>query len=77
MVGFEQRVAGLEPLKVTYEELPEQPEPVVRRVLDHLEIDPPETLDLGAPRLEVQADELSEDGVRRVHEHLAALEAPT
>ena len=41
MVGFEQRVARLEPLKVTYEELAEQPEPVVRRVLDHLETDPP------------------------------------
>lgn len=31
---------------------------------------------LEGPRLEVQADELSEDWVRRVHEHLAAPEAP-
>jgi LPS sulfotransferase NodH len=68
--------SGLEPLKVTYEELAEHREPVVRRVLDHLGIDAPEPLDLGAPRLEAQADELSEDWVRRVHEHLAALEAP-
>ncbi|MDX6657150.1 MAG: trehalose 2-sulfotransferase [Solirubrobacteraceae bacterium] len=68
---------GLEPLKVTYEELAGQPEPIVRRVLEHLEIGAPETLDLGAPRLEAQADELSEDWVRRVHEHLAALETPT
>jgi LPS sulfotransferase NodH len=68
---------GLEPLKVTYEELAEHPEPVVRSVLDHLGIAVPEPLDLGAPRLEPQADELSEDWVRRVHEHLEALESPT
>ena len=67
---------GNRPLKVTYEELAEHREPVVRRVLDHLGIDTPEPLDLGAPRLEAQADELSEDWVRRVHEHLAALESP-
>jgi LPS sulfotransferase NodH len=68
---------GLEPLKVTYEELAERPEPVVRGVLDHLGIDAPDPLDIGAPRLAAQADELSEEWVRRVHEHLAALEAPT
>ena len=67
---------GIEPLKVTYEELAERPEPVVRRVLDHLGIEPPVPLDIGEPRLEAQADELSEDWVRRVHEHLAALETP-
>ena len=67
---------GAGPLKVTYEELAEHPAPVVRRVLDHLGIDTPEPLDLGAPRLEAQADELSEEWVRRVHEHLAALETP-
>jgi LPS sulfotransferase NodH len=67
---------GLEPLKVTYEELAERPEPVVRNVLDHLGIDAPDPLDIGAPRLAAQADELSEEWVRRVHEHLAALETP-
>jgi len=67
---------GLEPLKVTYEELAERPEPVVRGVLDHLGIDAPDPLDIGAPRLAAQADELSEEWVRRVHEHLAALETP-
>jgi LPS sulfotransferase NodH len=67
---------GHTPLKVTYEELAEHPAPVVRRVLDHLGIDAPEPLDLGAPRLEAQADELSEEWVRRVHEHLVALESP-
>jgi trehalose 2-sulfotransferase len=67
---------GIEPLKVTYEELAEHPEPVVRRVLDHVGIEPPTPLDIGSPQLEAQADELSEDWVRRVHEHLAALETP-
>jgi trehalose 2-sulfotransferase len=67
---------GIQPLKVTYEELAEQPEPIVRHVLDHLAIDAPETLELGSSRLEAQADELSEDWVRRVNEHLAALETP-
>jgi LPS sulfotransferase NodH len=63
-------------LKVTYEELAADPEPVVHRVLAHLGIPAPDPLTLGAPRLSVQADELSEDWVRRVHEHLNALEQP-
>jgi LPS sulfotransferase NodH len=63
-------------LKVTYEELAADPEPVVHRVLAHLGIPAPDPLRLGAPRLSVQADELSEDWVRRVHDHLNALEAP-
>jgi trehalose 2-sulfotransferase len=65
---------GSEPLKVTYEELAAARGPVVRRVLDHLGIDAPADLGLEAPRLSVQADELSEEWVRRVHAHLAALE---
>jgi trehalose 2-sulfotransferase len=65
---------GIEPLKLTYEELAEAQEPVVRRVLDHIGIDVPGDLHLEAPALKVQADERSEDWVRRVHEHLAALE---
>lgn len=68
---------GYEPLKVTYEELAEAPEPVVRRVLDFLGIPAPDDLPLAAPRLSIQADSVSEDWVRRVHEHLAALETPT
>ncbi len=67
---------GLEPLKVTYEELAEAPEPVVRRVLDALGIAAPQHLALDAPALRVQADERSEDWVRRVNEHLVALERP-
>lgn len=65
---------GRRPLKVTYEELAATPEPTVRRVLQHLDIEVPTTLKLEGPRLKVQADEISEDWVRRVHEHLAALE---
>src|SRR3954451_4765833 len=65
---------GAEPLKVTYEELAAARGPVVRRVLDHLGIDAHADVGLEAPRLSVQADELSEEWVRRVHEHLAALE---
>jgi LPS sulfotransferase NodH len=67
---------GYEPLKVTYEELAEAPEPVVRRVLKHLGIPAPDDLSLEAPRLSIQADEVSEQWVRRVHEHLVALESP-
>jgi LPS sulfotransferase NodH len=67
---------GTEPLKITYEELAEAPERVVRGVLDHLEIPVPPDLEVCAPPLAVQADERSEEWVRRVHEHLAALEDP-
>ncbi|HEY8581858.1 MAG TPA: Stf0 family sulfotransferase [Capillimicrobium sp.] len=65
---------GHRPLKITYEELAAEPEPVVRRVLAHVEIDAPADLRLPPPRLEVQADELSESWVQQVHAHLAALE---
>jgi LPS sulfotransferase NodH len=67
---------GYEPLKVTYEELAEAPEPVVGRVLAHLGIPAPDDLAIAAPRLKIQADSASEQWVRRVHEHLVALEAP-
>jgi LPS sulfotransferase NodH len=65
---------GRRPLKVTYEELAAAPEPTVRRVIEHLDIDVPETLRLEAPRLKVQADATSEEWVERFNEHLAALE---
>ncbi len=67
---------GYEPLKLTYEELAESTDAVVRRVLDHLGIPAPADLVVGAPRLSVQADEISEEWVRRVDEHLRALETP-
>ena len=67
---------GQPPLKLTYEELAADQGPVVRRVLEHLGITVPDPLSLPAPRLSVQADDLSEDWIRRVHEHLNALEGP-
>src|SRR5580704_11582904 len=67
---------GYEPLKLTYEELAEDTEGVVRRVLEHLGIPAPAQLTSSEPRLSAQADKLSELWVQRVHEHLAALEAP-
>jgi LPS sulfotransferase NodH len=67
---------GYEPLKLTYEELAESTDAVIRRVLEYLGIPAPENLVVGAPRLSVQADEISEGWVRRVDEHLRALEAP-
>lgn len=65
---------GKPSLKLTYEELAADQAPVVHRVLDYLGIPAPDPLALPSPRLSVQADELSEDWVRRVHEHLNALE---
>jgi LPS sulfotransferase NodH len=67
---------GYEPLKITYEELAESTEAVIGRVLGHLGIPAPEDLGVKTPPLSVQADEVSERWVRRVQEHLAALEAP-
>jgi len=67
---------GYEPLKLTYEELAESTDAVVRRVLNHLGIPAPAELLVGRPQLSVQADEISEEWVRRVDEHLRALETP-
>ncbi len=67
---------GYEPLKVTYEELAASTDEVVRRVLDFLGIAAPADLEIGPPRLSVQADEVSELWVARVLEHLQALEEP-
>jgi LPS sulfotransferase NodH len=67
---------GYEPLKLTYEELADSTDAVVRRVLAHLGIPAPAGLSVGRPRLSVQADAISEEWVRRVDEHLRALETP-
>jgi LPS sulfotransferase NodH len=67
---------GYEPLKITYEDLADSTEVVVRGVLEHLGIAAPGGPFVEAPRLAVQADEVSELWVRRVQQHLAALEAP-
>jgi trehalose 2-sulfotransferase len=65
---------GARPLKITYEELAAAPRETVAHALQYLGLDPEPARALEAPRLKVQADERSEDWVRRVHEHLAALE---
>lgn len=67
---------GARPLKVTYEELAEAPEPVIARVLEHLDNPVPDDLRLDGPSLTVQADERSEEWIRRFEEHLHALEQP-
>jgi LPS sulfotransferase NodH len=65
---------GIEPLKLTYEELAEAHEPVIRRALEHIGIEAPGDLGVERPRLRIQADDLSEQWVQRVHDHLEALE---
>ena len=67
---------GHEPLTLTYEQLAEAHDPVVRAVLAHIGIDAPAELRVEQPRLKIQADDLSEQWVARVHEYLAALEGP-
>jgi trehalose 2-sulfotransferase len=67
---------GYEPLKLTYEELAQSTTAVVGRVLEYLGIPAPSRLTAEAPRLSVQADAVSEEWVRRVDEHLRALETP-
>ena len=67
---------GLQPLKVTYEDLAHGPEQAVRQVLDHVGIDSPADLVIPEPRLSIQSDEISERWARRFNDHLSALEAP-
>jgi LPS sulfotransferase NodH len=65
---------GLQPLKLTYEELAAAPQDALARVLAHLGLDPRAADGVDGPALQVQADERSEDWVRRFNEHLVALE---
>jgi LPS sulfotransferase NodH len=67
---------GYEPLKITYEDLAQSTPEVVAKVLDFLSISAPDDVGLEPPKLSVQADEMSDRWVKRVHEHLAALEDP-
>jgi trehalose 2-sulfotransferase len=59
---------GQAPLKVTYEELASDAEPVVRRVLAHLGMEAPAGFAVEAPPLTVQADAVSEEWIRRYHQ---------
>lgn len=67
---------GHQPLKITYEDLAGDPEPVIRDILTQFGIPAPANLEISAPRLKIQSDELSEQWFTRVHEHLSALESP-
>ena len=67
---------GHQPLKITYEDLAEDPEPVIRDILTQFGIPAPANLEISAPRLKIQSDELSEQWFARVHQHLSALESP-
>jgi LPS sulfotransferase NodH len=59
---------GVTPLTITYEELAEAHEPVIRRVLAHVGADVPDALEVGPPELKIQADALSEEWVQRYKE---------
>jgi LPS sulfotransferase NodH len=67
---------GHEPLKITYEDLAGDPEPIIREILTQFGIPAPANLEISAPRLKIQSDELSERWFTWVQEHLSALESP-
>jgi LPS sulfotransferase NodH len=66
---------GIEPLKVTYEELARSTSAAVERVLGYLEIALPPHISPD-PRLTARADVITEQWVDLVDRHLAALEQP-
>lgn len=59
---------GSTPHRVVYEDLAEAPAATVLEVLAYLEIDVPDGLRIGPPRLQRQADLVSEEWVRRYQE---------
>ena len=63
---------GVEPLEVVYEELVEDYEGTLLRVLDGIGIPVPENFAVVEPRMKRQADELSEEWVRLYNERGAA-----
>ncbi|MGA2012801.1 MAG: Stf0 family sulfotransferase [Solirubrobacteraceae bacterium] len=67
---------GHQPLKITYEDLAGDPEPIIREILTQFGIPAPANLEISAPRLKIQSDDLSEQWLQRVQEHLSALESP-
>lgn len=56
---------GIQPHRVNYEQLAANPEPVILAALAYLEIPLPATFQMPAPRIQKQADHLSEDWVAR------------
>ncbi len=63
--------SGIAPFTVVYEDFVLEYEPTVRRVLDYLQIPLPEPYEFPPPRLQKQADELSEEWVKRYQEGMA------
>ena len=63
---------GVEPLKVVYEELVEDYEGTVLRLLDGIGVPVPENFAVEKPRMKRQADELSEEWIRLYDERAAA-----
>lgn len=63
---------GIDPVKVTYEDLAEDREAVIRRVLQCIDLELPDGFTLGTPPLSVQADDLSEEWRERYMRHLEA-----
>jgi trehalose 2-sulfotransferase len=57
--------SGTEPLRLTYESLLAAPEEAVTIVLDHIGVADARSFPVGAPTLRRQADELTDDWVRR------------
>jgi LPS sulfotransferase NodH len=55
----------VKPLRASYETLVERLEPTVRTVMDFIGIEVPRGFSLAAPTLQKQADEVSEEWVRR------------
>ena len=56
---------SISPLRIVYEDFVDSVEPTVVRVMDHVGIERPAGFQLKPPTIERQADELSEQWVRR------------
>jgi trehalose 2-sulfotransferase len=63
---------GVEPLKVVYEELIEDYEGTVLRLLDGIGVPVPENFVVEKPRMKQQADDLSEEWISMYNERAAA-----
>jgi trehalose 2-sulfotransferase len=56
---------GLSPFRVVYEELVANPEPIILAALDYLKLDRPANFQMPEPRIQKQADALSEEWIVR------------
>ena len=62
---------GIEPLEIVYEEFAQQPQPVVRRVLDHIGV-PSEGVHVPEPPMRRQSDARSQEWVDRFRDEVPA-----